>query len=45
MAELRAILASREPTYRRAAVHVDTSKGDTASTMKTLLSALKRAGW
>jgi len=40
MQELRAILAAREPLYRLAEVHVDTSRADENATVERLLNAL-----
>jgi len=40
MQELRAILGAREPLYRTAEVHVDTSRADEDATLSALLAAL-----
>ena len=45
MAELRAILAAREPLYSRAQVTVDTSRKDEAQALAALVAALEREGW
>lgn len=44
MAELRALLASREPLYKQAEVTVDTSRHG-AATLEVLLEAVRAAGW
>ena len=44
MAELRSILAAREPLYRQARVHVDTSAlGE--DTLHVLLQRVEASGW
>jgi XRE family aerobic/anaerobic benzoate catabolism transcriptional regulator len=45
MAELRAILAAREPLYARADLTVDTSRHDLDSAVRAVVAALARAGW
>jgi XRE family transcriptional regulator, aerobic/anaerobic benzoate catabolism transcriptional regulator len=45
MAELRAILAAREPLYARADVTVDTSRHDLDAAVASVVSALERLGW
>ena len=45
MAELRAILAAREPLYQQADVGVDTSAQGEAESLRLLLSGLEGSGW
>ena len=45
MAELRAILAAREPLYAEADLTVDTSPADRAAVAKAVLAALAGRGW
>jgi XRE family aerobic/anaerobic benzoate catabolism transcriptional regulator len=45
MAELRAILAAREPGYGQAELEVETSSGDAAACLGVLRTALAEAGW
>lgn len=45
MAELRALLAAREPQYRRAPVRVDTSQGTVAAAAAAVLAGLERVGY
>jgi XRE family aerobic/anaerobic benzoate catabolism transcriptional regulator len=45
MAELRSILAAREPLYQQADIIIDTSDLSVHKTIETTLVALRRAGW
>lgn len=45
MAELRAILATREPLYRTAEITIDTSSLTIAEATKSLVAAVRRDGW
>lgn len=45
MAELRLLLAAREPLYAQAEITLDTSRYDRRGTVRALLAALLRAGW
>jgi XRE family aerobic/anaerobic benzoate catabolism transcriptional regulator len=45
MAELRAILAAREPLYAQADVTLDTSRRSREAALRALVAGLKREGW
>ncbi len=45
MADLKRLLGLREPLYRRAHIHVDTTKADVDETLLSLRRAIAERGW